>query len=59
MILADLAALLFADPFWQTKPAKEWTDTELSQFLADSPWAQMAAQPGQAAGRVRTRAKAS
>ncbi len=41
-----IAALLFVDPFWQTKPAKEWTDPELSQFLADSPWAQMAAQPG-------------
>jgi len=40
-----LAALLFADPFWQAKPAKEWTDPELSKFLADSPWAQMAAQP--------------
>ncbi len=39
-----LAALLFADPFWQTKPAKDWTDAELSQFLADSPWAQMAPQ---------------
>ena len=40
-----LAAFLFADPFWQTKTAKDWTDAELSQFLADSPWAQMATQP--------------
>src|ERR1700722_14193428 len=45
MIWLMLAALLFADPFWQTKPAKDWTDAELSQFLSDSPWAQMAAQP--------------
>ena len=45
MIWLILAALLFADPFWQTKPAKDWTDAELSQFLADSPWAQMIAQP--------------
>jgi hypothetical protein len=45
MIWLALAALLFADPFWQTKPAKDWTDAELSQFLADSPWAQMIAQP--------------
>jgi hypothetical protein len=45
MIWLVLAALLFADPFWQTKPAKDWTDAELSQFLADSPWAQMIAQP--------------
>jgi len=47
MIWLALAALLFVDPFWQTKPAKDWTDVELSQFLADSPWAQMVAQPSQ------------
>jgi hypothetical protein len=47
MIWLALAALLFADPFWQTKPVMEWTDIELSRFLADSPWAQMAAQPSQ------------
>lgn len=34
--------LLIADPFWQTKPLAEWNDLELSRFLADSPWAQMA-----------------
>lgn len=45
MIWLALVAFLFADPFWQTKPAKDWTDPELSQFLSDSPWAQMAAQP--------------
>jgi len=45
-----LVALLCADPFWQTKPAKDWTDAELSQFLADSPWAQMAAQPAKPQG---------
>lgn len=47
MIWLALAALLFADPFWQTKPVKDWTDVELSQLLADSPWAQMVAQPSQ------------
>ena len=26
----------------------EWTDVELAQFLADSPWAQMSAVPGKA-----------
>lgn len=46
MIWLALAAFLFIDPFWLTKPAKEWTDPELSQFLADSPWAQMVTQPG-------------
>jgi hypothetical protein len=45
MLWLILAALLFADPFWQAKPAKDWTDAELSQLLADSPWAQMIAQP--------------
>ncbi len=43
-----IALLLLADPFWQIKPAMEWTDAELSQFLADSPWAQMSAVPGKA-----------
>ena len=43
-----VAALLFAEPFWQTKPVMAWTDIELSQLLADSPWAQMAAEPGNA-----------
>lgn len=50
MIWLTLVALLFVDSFWQTKPAKEWTDAELSQFLSDSPWAQMAAQPGKPQG---------
>jgi hypothetical protein len=50
MIWLALAALLFADPFWQTKPAKDWTDAELLQFLSDSPWAQMAAQPAKPEG---------
>jgi hypothetical protein len=50
MIWLILAALLLADPFWQTKPANEWTDAELSKFLADSPWAQMATQPAKPQG---------
>jgi hypothetical protein len=44
MIWLALAVLLFADPFWQTKPVTQWNDVELAQFLADSPWAQMMAQ---------------
>ena len=43
-----VALLSFAEPFWQVKPLMEWTDVELTQFLADSPWAQMSAQPGKA-----------
>jgi hypothetical protein len=50
MIWLALAALLFVDPFWQNKPVREWTDAELAQFLADSPWAQMVAQPGKPQG---------
>ena len=46
MIWFALTLLLFADPFWQTKPVTDWTDVELSQFLSDSPWAQMNSQPG-------------
>jgi len=48
MLWLVVALLFFADPFWQAKPPMEWTDVELSQFLADSPWAQMASQPGKA-----------
>jgi len=54
MIWLAMAALLFADPFWQTKPAKDWNDAELSQFLADSPWAQMAAQPAKPQGSKKS-----
>jgi len=43
-----LTLLLLVEPFWQTKPPMEWSDIELSQLLGDSPWAQMAAQPGEA-----------
>jgi hypothetical protein len=48
MLWLVVALLFLADPFWQTKPPMEWTDVELSQILADSPWAQMAVQPGKA-----------
>jgi hypothetical protein len=50
MIWLALAAFLFVDPFWQTKPAKDWTDAQLSQFLSDSPWAQVAVQPAKPQG---------
>jgi hypothetical protein len=43
-----LALLLLIEPFWQTKPPAEWTDLEVSQLMSDSPWAQMATQPGKA-----------
>jgi hypothetical protein len=44
-----LAALLFlVQAFWQDKPPVDWNDIELARFLADSPWAQMAAPAGKA-----------
>jgi len=48
MLWLAVALLLLVDPFWQAKPPMDWTDTELAQILTDSPWAQMAAQPGKA-----------
>lgn len=38
--------LLFAGPFWESKAPEKWSDPELQALLADSPWAQMAAAPG-------------
>jgi hypothetical protein len=42
------AMLVLMQAFWQTKPPGDWNNIELAQFLADSPWAQMAAPPGKA-----------
>lgn len=42
------AMLVLMQAFWQAKPPADWNDIELAQFLADSPWAQMAAPPGKA-----------
>jgi hypothetical protein len=30
----------FAPPFWEARPAAQWTDAELNRMLGDSPWAQ-------------------
>jgi hypothetical protein len=46
MLSLFLVLLLFVDPFWQSRPPVEWTDSELSQFFANSPWAQMVPQTG-------------
>lgn len=40
-----LSLLLLAAPFWDAKAPADWTDVELSQMLADSPWAQTAQGP--------------
>jgi len=31
----------FAAPFWEAKAPVDWTETEVTQLLTDSPWAQM------------------
>lgn len=42
MISAILSLmLLFAGPFWETKPPAEWSDLELTALLTNSPWAQV------------------
>jgi hypothetical protein len=40
--MLPLSFLLFfsAQAFWEGHPPAEWTDSELKQMLADSPWAQ-------------------
>ncbi len=34
--------LLAAAPYWESRPAREWTTEELTQFLTASPWARAA-----------------
>ena len=46
-LAAPLAAwVLLVQAFWQAEPPTAWNDIALAQFLADSPWAQMAAAAG-------------
>lgn len=40
-----LSLLLLAAPYWEAKLPADWTDIEISQLLADSPWAQRIASP--------------
>lgn len=37
MICGLIAAVLYADPFWASKPYKEWTAKEVEKILGDSP----------------------
>src|SRR5258707_5550820 len=34
--------LLFLAPFWETKPAADWSAAEVQQMFRTSPWAQAA-----------------
>ena len=47
MSWALLLLMLFAGPFWESRPPAEWSDTELEDLLKDSPWAQMVEAGGQ------------
>lgn len=40
MHLALLLLFVFADRFWEAKPARQWSDEQLLIMLTDSPWAQ-------------------
>src|SRR5262249_29321047 len=45
-----LAALAFADPFWETKTPREWSNNELETMLTASPWAQISQGKGRLQG---------
>jgi hypothetical protein len=47
-VIWHILLLFLAQAFWQSKPPAEWNDLELARFLADSPWAQMAAPSAKA-----------
>src|SRR5580700_775587 len=38
-LMAAVAHLVAADPFWMGKPSAQWTEEEAKQVLAKSPWA--------------------
>ncbi len=35
-------ALLAVEPFWEAKPAAQWSEDQLQRLLSQSPWAQVA-----------------
>ncbi|MGE5644423.1 MAG: hypothetical protein ACM336_01400 [Acidobacteriota bacterium] len=45
-----LLALLASLPFWESKPAADWSDAELEEFLTESPWAQQAVSAKETSG---------
>jgi hypothetical protein len=56
MHLLWLALMLFAAPFWESKPPSEWTRAELARMLNDSPWAQAASFDSRIGGATPVRA---
>jgi hypothetical protein len=56
MHLPWLALMLFAAPFWESKPPAEWTRAELARMLNDSPWAQAASFDSRIGGATPVRA---
>src|SRR5580704_17089355 len=45
-IILLFALLASPRPFWESKPAHDWTDLEISTMLHDSPWAHPALGQG-------------
>jgi hypothetical protein len=45
-IILLFALLASPRPFWESKPAHDWTDLEISTMLHDSPWARPAVAQG-------------
>jgi hypothetical protein len=45
MAALALLWLMFAGPFWQEKKPVDWTDIEVSQLFAESPWAATVGPP--------------
>jgi hypothetical protein len=44
--------LLFAAPFWASRPPAEWSETELETLFSESPWAQPLTGPRNATGVI-------
>jgi hypothetical protein len=49
MLTLALLLSMAADPFWVAKSPQQWTEAELAQMFADSPWGALAQSPGGAA----------
>jgi hypothetical protein len=45
MVALILVPGLLAAPFWESRPAAQWSDEEIQTLLRDSPWAQAAMAP--------------
>jgi hypothetical protein len=37
-LMVAAASLMAADPVWKSKPSAQWTEDDIQQVLATSPW---------------------